>query len=527
MFLMNYRIRFRSNLIFWILLLTVAWCYNYPEILSKGPYSIHQWRQADCLSITQNYYVEDRPFLEPAIHWVGESDGCTVSECPLIYYSVAQLWQWFGKQYWVFRLLNVLFVFLGLWSLFKLTLKITGSSFWAVFVPLFLFSSPILAFYSNNFLADAPAFGLALTGGYLAWLGVKEKRKWAYYLAFLVFLLAGLIKISSLIIFIALGLMHAGYAFRSGINKKLKHWTAWVPYLITGSILFAWYRYAHLYNQENLSGIFLTGLFPIWELGGKQVMNIWKSLTDELLPAYFIRQGLWLLGVLLVVVSWNFRKVQRFWLALLALVCCGIIGFLLLFYQAFTVHDYYLTNLLIFVPVTLLTFLVMGQRNFPVLLKNKWVRAVASMILCLLIYKTALTNRMKYSVEDPWLNYNYVVADQRIDFWRWFHNDYRRHKKAYETLSPYLRELGLDREDRILTFSDRSINITLYLMDQKGFSSFGYGAYTLEEKMKLYAKNEVDFIILDENTNDAQTLAPYLGKKIGQHENLLIYDFQL
>ncbi len=519
----NYRIQ----LIFWVLLLAVAWSYNYPEILSKGPYSIHQWRQADCLSITQNFYVEDRPFLEPAIHWVGEADGRTVSECPIIYYSVAKLWRWFGKEYWMFRLINILLVFLGLWSLFRLTLRVTSSPFWSVALPLFLFSSPILAYYTNNFMADAPAFGLALTAGYLAYLGVVDRKRWAYYLAFLVFLAAGLIKVSALILFIALGMLHGKYAVRGRLHRELTRWSAWWPYVVVGCGLIMWYGYANRYNEANVSWIFLTGLFPIWDLDGEAIRSIWWDLTHTLLPAYFIRQGLWLCGILFGVLLWNYKKGQRFWLQLTLLISAGLVGFVLLFYQAFTVHDYYLTNLLIIIPVLLLAVLDMGKAHFRLLLKNKWVRGFAVLVVTLLIYKTALTNRMKYDAEDPWLQYNFVIADWRIQHWRWFHYDYQQHEKDYETIKPYLRSLGINREDRVLSYSDLSINISLYLMDQKGFSSFGFGAFSLDEKMAKYKQYGVQYVIVDEASDDPETIAPYLGEKIGDYQNLGIYEFRL
>lgn len=513
----------RAHFFFWVLLLVVSWSYNYQDILPSGPRSIHQWRQADCLSITQNFYMENRPFLEPAIHWVGDADGRTISECPIIYYSVAKLWQWFGKEYWVFRTINILLVFIGLWSLFRITLRVTSESYWAIFLPLFLFSSPILAYYSNNFMADAPALGLALTGGYLAYLGVMDRKKWAYYLAFGVFLIAGLIKISSMILFIALGIWHLWSALRGRLRNDLVHWTAWVPYLIVVTALFLWYRYSNQFNSENVDGIFLTGLFPIWELNGDQIRDIWNSLSGELLPAFFTTQGLWLLGILFVGLLGMARKVNDNWLGLTVILAGGLAGFILLFYQAFTVHDYYLTNLLIFIPVLLLAVLDTVKKQYQNLLKNRWVKIVAGLILALFIYKTALTNRMKYSAEDPWLQYNFVVGQGRIDFWKWFHEDYEQHMKPYETITGYLRSLGIDREDRVLSFSDNSINITLYLMDQKGFSSFGYQALSLEDKMKVYRDNGVRYIIVDENSDDVRAIESYLGAKMGQYENVGIY----
>src|SRR5690606_15491488 len=128
----------------------------------------------------------------------------------------------------------------------------------------------------------------------------------------------------------------------------------------------------------------------------------------------------------------------------------------------------------------------------------------------LFIYKTALTNRMKYDARDPWLAYNFVVSDSRVDFWDWFHTDYRDHKQAFEFITPYLRSLGITRNDRVLSWSDPSINISLYLMDQKGFSAFGYDALPLQDRIKLYARNDVKYIILDNLGDNNEPLEPYL-----------------
>lgn len=519
-------VHFSKSLLFWVFILAVAWCYNYPEILKKGPASIHQWRQADCLSITQNFYIENRPFLQPAIHWVGEEDGMTVSECPVIYYSVAKLWQWFGKSYVLFRLINIGLVFLGLWSLFRVALRVTGSLFWALYVPLFLFSSPILVYYTNNFMADAPAFGLALTGGYLAYLGITENKKWAYYLAFPVFLLAGLIKISALILFCALLLFHLWYFIRGKLKSVPQGWFAFLPYLITISGLFFWYRYARHYNESHLSGIFLTDLYPIWDLNRAEIKEIWRSMTHELLPAYFTEQGLWLLGLIWVLVFCKWKHVNRFWFLLTLIVSGGVLAYILLFYKAFTVHDYYLTNLLILIPVLLLTVFQWAKDNHPDWTGKMWVKVLAGIVLFLFIYKTALTNRMKYDARDPWLAYNFVVSDSRVDFWDWFHTDYRDHKQAFEFITPYLRSLGITRNDRVLSWSDPSINISLYLMDQKGFSAFGYDALPLQDRIKLYARNDVKYIILDNLGDNNEPLEPYLGDKIGTFRNLSVYDFR-
>ena len=169
-------------------IILVFFIYNYHKILLSGPYSIHQWRQADCLSITTNYYQEGMKFFEPSVHWCGaEGNGKTVSEFPLIYYFVAFLWKLFGKYEFIFRLVNLSIVFTGLFCLYKISEELLKDTFWAVFVPLFLFTSPILVYYANNFMADVPAFSLGIIGWYFFLKFYKHEKNIDLYFFMLFF----------------------------------------------------------------------------------------------------------------------------------------------------------------------------------------------------------------------------------------------------------------------------------------------------------------------------------------------------
>ena len=110
----------KTGYLFIFLLFIISWLYNYPGILSYPPYSIHAWRQADCLSFTLNFYKENLKFWEPAINGLGvDGQGRTVSEFPIIYYTVAQLWKIFGQHESIFRLINIAIVFFGLFNLHR------------------------------------------------------------------------------------------------------------------------------------------------------------------------------------------------------------------------------------------------------------------------------------------------------------------------------------------------------------------------------------------------------------------------
>jgi len=517
----------KANILFISCLLIISFFYNYHTILTYRSYSNHQWRQADCLSITMNYYKENRSFLEPAIHWVGEKDGKTVSECPLIYYSVAKLWKVFGYHESIFRLINILIVFLGLFSLFKLVKGLTSDIFWSLIVTFLLFTSPILVYYTNNFTADAPAFGFALIGCFFWWKGYNLKKRNWYYFAFLFFLLGGLIKISSLIIFVAIIAIHF-YTIIFIKNEKSWFFRLYsiIPYVVVMAILLVWYKYAIYYNQKNISGIFLTGIYPIWGVDSLAVKNIWLSFKNELLPAFFSKKALCLIFMFFIALFFFYRKLNKFLFYINIFVFFGVFAYIILFYQAFTVHDYYLTNLLIIVPLPIITIIEMMSRHYQHILKLLPIKILALCVLILLVYKTSVVNRMKYSVDDWMVKTSVLDNKDKVDYWAWYHWDYANRFQAYETITPYLRSIGIKRTDRVLSLPDKSINISLYFMDQKGFTAFGYEDMDFEKRMQLYKKNGVKYLIVDSILNKEVYLKPYLNYKIGGYKNIDIYDLK-
>jgi 4-amino-4-deoxy-L-arabinose transferase-like glycosyltransferase len=229
-----------------------------------------------------NFYQENRNFLEPAIHWMGEKDGKTISECPLIYFTVAKLWKIFGHQEFIFRLINLLLVYLGLFCLFRLLQGMLNDTFWSISITVLLFTSPILVYYSNNFTADAPAFGLSLTGCYFMWRGIQFKKNSWFFISFVFFLLGGLIKISSLLAFMAFFIIHVYQVlFSKKEEKSLFQWFYLLPYVFVLLVQYIWFNYVQKYNQENVGGIFLTEIFPIWDIDEVTRVNIWKLFIIE------------------------------------------------------------------------------------------------------------------------------------------------------------------------------------------------------------------------------------------------------
>ena len=61
-------------------------------------------------------------------------------------------------------------------------------------------------------------------------------------------------------------------------------------------------------------------------------------------------------------------------------------------------------------------------------------------------------------------------------------------------------------------------------MDQKGFTAFGYSDHPFDERMKMYKRNGVEYLITDSSYfNKTEYLQAYVKNKIGNYKNINIY----
>ena len=128
---------------------------------------------------------------------------------------------------------------------------------------------------------------------------------------------------------------------------------------------------------------------------------------------------------------------------------------------------------------------------------------------------------------NPIARYSFTNDVQTTQFWNWYYWDYQAHYKSLETITPYLRSLGLKRTDAVVSFPDISINATLYLMDQKGFTGFGYQKLGTDYQDLLdnsIKKGVRYFVLNDTSLADSAYLQPYIHHKIGAYKTINIYD---
>lgn len=443
----------------------------YSETLFYRPTSLHLWRQADCLSITKNYFEEGMHFLSPKIHSLRAPQGMAVSELPLINYTVALLWKIFGEHEFIYKLLDYFIFLLAIFVLFNTLIRHFLPGVYALFLVSVLLTSPLLVYYSLNFLSDVPALSFAIISFSLLFSFSRTKKLTSFYFSLLTATLAVLLKASALMPMVLLTVFLFADVFK--LNNwigtgKLFHKT-FFPVVFTGLslvLIYSWYSFARQYNSFN-NGVFLLTVAPIWEMPKEAVMSNLKSLFTQLFPVFLNRPMLALVSGLLIFILFNFRKLDGF--LKYSFVGSGIffVLYILIFFQVFTVHDYYLINLFIFPVISFFCLLRILQQIH--LSSEIYLKSLLTIIFVFNAFFSAASYRVKLIEKDNMLDWYPFIAKDEINGFEYMMWDFKRSLVPVIQIKPMLRELGIKRSDVVLSLTDGGPNVALYFMDQKGY----------------------------------------------------------
>jgi hypothetical protein len=518
------------NLLFGLLLLIFFFFYNYYPVLFLRPQSTHQWAQCDRISIAYNYYAENRFFLSPAVHYVGDDNtGQGVSEMPLLQFIVAQFWKIFGFHEWMYRLLEIIIMTCGLYALFGIFRCQLKNKFLAFVGTFFVFTSPILVFYGNNFLPDVPALSFTFIGLYFFFRFKQEKRMRQLLLSTLFFLLAGWLKASSLICFVAVAgiyLLELSRKIKFDGDRQIFSAKLFPLICFSGLVAFllAWYGYAIYYNQVHKSVVFLTDIRPPWiytKENNQFTMDYFLSVQvpDLFQPIFSVA-----LLLLFLINLLNRKYLPPILYYLLGIFFIGILFVFLLFYGSFRYHNYYMITFLIPIAFILLSFFVFMEKKYPQVTKSKIFIAVCTLILLFNVGYASTKMYMSYFVPKNEKLLNCFVPSKEIGYWKWFHWNYSNTDKPFETIQNYNRSLGIKPNDRVLCLPDKSFNISLYMMNQKGFTI--NKDYNVNRKFicDLIKDDSLKYIFISSKSVEDTTEARYfLKNKIGSYRNVDIY----
>ncbi len=513
-----------------LVVLQIALCflYGYHKTYHKRPFSIHQWRQTDCVSFTKNYYEEGMHFMQPKIHWQGTIEGKTISEFPLMNYTVAVLWKVFGEHEYIYRFTELILYLIAMLFLFVMIYTTSTSLLYSYFATSLITTSPLLAYYSFSFLADVPALSFAIISLSLFFIFLQTKKQNLFIFSVLIGTLAALLKASSVSVLLIIGIISLvnliQFPQKIAIKEKLfsRKFLPIITFIISLVIIYTWYHFAFIYNHKNSNGVFLMETLPIWKMNDK-VIETARLLYSVQLATYFNKGVLMALFCVCIWLFLNLKSLPSYLKIAFIISAVSFLAFILLFFQVFNVHDYYLISTMIF-PVVILVCFGNYLKSISFNFMNKKIVAFVLVIFSINAVYCASVIRLRNISNDTLCKYYPFITNEEKNFSDWFHYDYDQKLAAFETITPYLRSIGLKRTDKVISIPDPSFNITLYLMDQKGFTATAQSLNADSTKIHEYIRSGAQYLVVSDTAMLHLNGVRNLNKTtVGQYKNVFVY----
>lgn len=504
--------------------ITVLWVSAAAVMLASGmldhvmddPYSIHEWRQRDALSQTLRYMEPGRGFFEPAMHFQHADDGRGAGEFTGFYYLNAQLWKVIGRPLpWTLRWTQAFALLLGLLALsqaIRLWSNSRSAGAWAAWAVLV---SPLIQFYGANYLVNPSAL-MAVFAAWWMWArsegSEKDRVPWAVGAASML-LLAGLLRPTMLL---------------GGIPLAVRWWRCrdlrWPLALGLGALVVAgvgaWVIWAKSYNAHHQSFYYLTTLRPIWDTPDWRV--VWDSLTAVRLQEVYHVHVRYLGGAVLVATLAFTRLKLQHGGSLFLLTGLGVVAYILLWFKNLDVHDYYLLELLMLVPLAV-NWVAQSWPPGRVRLMGWVLLATAAAYQA---GHSVARNRLKWGTTEGMLVEAFVPKWER-DEWTWYHADRQNRLAPLAALPEKLHEWGVPSGAWVLSLPDQSPNISLTLMGRFGYTSLFENDKVAGSRVAWAAAHGAAFLVVNKpeilNRGD---WGPWLQHEVGRMGDIVVYDLR-
>jgi hypothetical protein len=422
--------------------------------MPERPCSIHASAQCQRASIAQNYCNVDMNFFKPRIQRFVVNDGITGVEFPIVYYTAAILYKCFGFNEVYLKSISLLIVSAGFLLFYLLAQSLVKNHLLSLVATFSAILSPVLLYYSANFMPDTPSLGFILCSWYY-FFKYKDSQQSRHFWLFVLFAALGaLIKAVSVLCFmVVLCLMVLDWLklFKNEQAPYLfKHKGKMLLGVLSGmAVVVAWYAYAHWLTVAY--GNMSFAMRPMIVTDMESFDQVLHFMRGTWLFQYYSYEAYVLMVCAIVIILLTIRQVNRLLLSITVLYLLGSLSYIYLFLHQFKHHDYYMIAVMPTVFFLLLTLVDIIRK-----LSLKYSSLVTFAFLVILVFniKECLVNCKE--------NY-FLRFDSKI---YWGAGDLR----PYHDIAPRLKALGITRKDMFVSAFDNSYSNTLYFIDQPGFT---------------------------------------------------------
>ena len=509
----------KLSILFILVFIGTALLFDYHKIFHYPPSGSHTWRQTDCTSIVQNYYQNGMHFLEPQVqHALGGESKAAPSEFPILYYITAAIFHLTQPHDGILRVIDMLILFFGFFGLSKISFGLTKDYFYALAVPLIIFASPVVGYYTFNFIPNIPALGLSFLGSYFFYqFFISENKRW-WIASIGSFLFAGLLKIPTLIPFVAilcvlflekLNLVQ----FKSEGKIFKKGWWNLLAFASVFAVIAAWVFWMIQYNNTNQCGIFLAKAKPLWSLKEPYITETWHWIIQKGAPQYHHRiTRYFVFGIAFLMILFFRKKQPKLLYTFNLLIFLGALASFILFFRQFFIHDYYAIELMIFPAMTLITFFYVLKNSFPKISNHIVTKTLFALFIAFNLYSTR----------------TYVVERHDPEFRNNKGYNYSFYKTA--ELRQFLADLDIKYPNTAITMEDVSPNTNLYYYNLKGWSGFAINERPFPPKLTNHFLKDwkAEYLILSDSMYlKHENVIPFLDHHLGTFDNsIFVYDLR-
>jgi hypothetical protein len=261
--------------------------------------------------------------------------------------------------------------------------------------------------------------------------------------------------------------------------------------------------YAHYYNIIHSQTYYIFIIRPIWTLEHNEIIKTFNIIHDYWLDKYYHPMTIIAFGISILFNIIFYKKANKLLLTSLVLLFIGSLLYLSLWFVNLSQHDYYLISIYITVIISFLTSLDILAKNFHKIIKSPFFIGLAITFTIL----------------------NIIYTRDRVHerYHGWENGDLSRYQDLF-TITPYLRSIGIERTDKVICVPDQSVNYSLYLSNQIGWTSFS-GALNDSSSFNSFIESGAKylFVIGSDILTNYNWLKQYTYHQIGEYGNVDIY----
>lgn len=445
------------------------------KYIDDFPTHTHGWAQSDRYALALGFVDNNLNFFKPQTFVLNKqfpdnwetpyNQSITAVEFPLHDFVPAVIMKITGNNsFLIFRFYILLYSFLGLFFLFKISMLLSGSRTKSLFVLIFAATSPVFVYYQSGFLPTIPSLTNAIIGTYFYLKYLLGEQKKQFNLSVCFFTLAALSRTTFAIPLIAM----MGVEFLRILQKKtaLKHKI--VPVLVSISIIGFYYLY-NAFLRSKYGSIFLSEPMPAqsWQ----HFVDVLNHVAQKWLTQYFSMFHYVFLAIAIFLILFYALKKQlqrnNVLLTILfytSVVFLGSILFSVLMIAQFTSHDYYFIDTF-YLPVMLLLIVLLAYIPVNNFSKYPFAYTILFIMLVSPLFVKALMSQIQRHTYSYWNKTSTVM-------------------KNFEGAAAFLDSVEVLPGAKILVPGAKAPNIPFIQMERKGYAIMRPNAENIERALE-------------------------------------------